>query len=173
MKLPSLAPPGARRAALLLHALAPVDQDAVLAGLSEDARARMRMLLDELRELGIPPDAGLLASLDAPSAQAAPASARERLQDLRSGQVAALAHALGAEPPQFSARLLAAHPWPWSDALRAHWPAEYRAAVGRAARQPRLAAVEHAVLEAALRWVDAAALPLPRWRRWLVRRRTA
>ena len=51
-----------RRAALVLHGLVEEDRDWVLARLSVTERGKLRALLDDLAELGIPKDASALAA---------------------------------------------------------------------------------------------------------------
>lgn len=111
----------ARKAALLLHALAPADRQQMLLALAEPERAQLQGLLDELRSLGIPADQDLLQPLLAPEpAIAAP-------------EAAALAQLLQHEPPALVARLLAMDGWPGREPLRAALPVAIAPAVGRPA----------------------------------------
>lgn len=113
--LPARDPAGARRAALLLHALAPVDRDWMLAQLSAPQRATLEPLLTDLEILGIPPDPELFREvLQAPAtAPAAPAS-------LAQADPRILADVLKDEPVGLTVQLLACGPWPWAEALRGH-----------------------------------------------------
>lgn len=95
---------GQRQAALLLHALGEEDRAWMLAALPQQQRDTLQLLLAELRELGIPRDAGLLA----------PLSAEETSSPLHDLDDAALAHVsqlLQQEPQRFTSVLLAAQPW--------------------------------------------------------------
>lgn len=118
----------ARRAALLLHAMSPADRDWVLEQLPAAARARVRGLLDELAELGIPADEVLLEGLrDAsPAPVAQPRSAAPPLSAIEgTGAVAVLeaadprevARVLRNEPLGIVVHLLKAREWTWRDAL--------------------------------------------------------
>ncbi len=123
----ALAPDAAsRRAALTLHAMAGPDQQWVLAQLPVVQRNRVQALLQELHDLGIPPDAELLRScLREPARTAAP-SATEQLARLPRNRVRPLAQLLEAEPPVLGVRLLRAHPWWWKQALVQEWSTAFR-----------------------------------------------
>lgn len=155
----------ARRAALLLHAMAPADQAWLLAALPGAQRARLDVLLAELRELGIAADSSLLRELTQVG-DSAPPTARQRLAQLDSSQVKALAQVLAGEPPQIAARLLAASAWPWRDQLASTWSAEFRACVVAAAPVRSAPAADRALCGLLLGHLDklpAQSAP-PRWR---------
>jgi hypothetical protein len=134
----------ARRAALLLHAMAPADQAWLLAALPAWQQARLTALLAELRALGIPADSRLLGEL-AQASPSAPSTPAQRMAQLEPAQVAQLAQVLAVEPPQLAARLLAGGPWPWRDAVAAAWSAEFRARVADAMPQRAAPAAERAL----------------------------
>lgn len=112
-----------RKAALLLHAMAPADRDWLLNRMSAPEGQALRGLLAELAELGIPPDTELLGSLlQAPRARealAAPAARAEASGDapflmaLDAGPIDALVRAWQGQPPRLVARALCLRPWPW------------------------------------------------------------
>lgn len=113
-----------RRAALLLHAMGQADRDWVLGQLPASGRERLRDLLRELAELGIPRDATLLSQV-----VSAPAAVREPSLDVEalpaatpSGTIAAadpahLAAVLRGEPVELVALLLSLREWAWRDAF--------------------------------------------------------
>lgn len=112
-----------RRAALLLHAMAPADRDWLLERMPAPAGQALRGLLIELAELGIPPDTELLGSvLQVPrshEALAAPAVHAEVSEDapflmaLDAGGIDALVRAWQGQPSRLVARALCLRPWPW------------------------------------------------------------
>lgn len=112
-----------RRAALLLHAMAPADRDWLLERMPAPAGQALRGLLIELAELGIPPDTELLGSvLQVPrshEALAAPAVDAEGSEDapflmaLDAGGIDALVRAWQGQPSRLVARALCLRPWPW------------------------------------------------------------
>jgi len=117
-----------RRAALLLHAMVPADRDWVLGQLPASGRERLRELLRELVELGIPRDATLLSQVvSAPSAAREPILDVEVLPDARAGATPAetvaaadparLATLLRGEPVELVALLLSLRDWTWRDAF--------------------------------------------------------
>lgn len=152
-----------RRAALLLHAMAPADRAWMLAQLPEGARIRLQALLRELVALGIPHDAALLRQVAATRAPA-----EEPILDVPRGDpgsdvpfatvagadAARLAAVLRDEPADLVATLLAVRDWTWRDAflrqlgpLRARQVTECLAArrgdarLGKAGERALLAAV--------------------------------
>jgi hypothetical protein len=107
--------PALRQAALSLHALCKEDRDWILAYLPAEQASALRPLLIELRELGIPADAGLVGPL-----LAAPASqdASELAGDAPdAGSFSALARMLESEPAEVAAALLTDETWPWRSQL--------------------------------------------------------
>jgi hypothetical protein len=136
-----------RRAALLLHAMAPGDRDWMLAQLPAAGRARLQGLLGELAELGIPRDPALLKQVaggEVPAAEPTLDVPRgEPGCEAPSAVVAAadparLAVALREEPVDLVAALLAARDWTWRDAfVRQIGPLRARQVAERLASQRR------------------------------------
>jgi hypothetical protein len=123
---------GPRQAALTLHALPDEDQQWVFERLEPRLRQVLQPLLDELLELDIPRDRDLVQlALTALSPKAADSSARHKLATAPAEAVGAL---LKGEPAGLVARLLAAQPWPWADALRQGWDGALRQHVAQALR---------------------------------------
>jgi hypothetical protein len=170
MNAASLVATSPRRAALLVHAMPLGDRDWLLGSLAPHHRVELELLLDELRELGIPPDETLLHEILATQAQAQaparPASAVERLEQLAPQQVATLAQLLKREPPQLAATLLGLRAWPWAQALSAAL-----APVDVTPRQTRAPALAQALCESVLRRLEACtpaeAPRAPAWNRLL------
>lgn len=136
---------GQRRAALTLHALAAPDRDWLLQQLPVADRSALQGLLAELRELGIPADAGVIRSALAESAPSA-GSAQPN--------ASALAHVLSREAESLRGTLLSLLPAGQRDAVLARWPSELEArpvAVAAPALAPRL---QEALLQS---WQDLAA----------------
>jgi hypothetical protein len=119
-----------RRAALLLHAMAPADRNWVLRQLPPGGHDRLRELLRELAELGIPRDAALLKHFAvAPVArdttrqvEALPyeLSGAAPAETIAAADPARLAVILGGEPVELLALLLSARDWPWRTAFLGH-----------------------------------------------------
>lgn len=152
---------GARRAALLLHAMQPADRQWLLAALPPQQGRALEDMLSELRALGIPPDRALLQ----PLAETRGPTAAERLARLAPLQRQWLAQRLQDEGPEFAGRLLAGQPW--SGALLADCEEGFhRKAV--AAMQPRPAAsLQQAMFEAALQALaQCPAVPARHVRPW-------
>jgi hypothetical protein len=120
-----------RQAALAVHALAEADRAWLLAQLPAAERGQLVCLLEELRELGIPPqpdllDEALRHAKPAPTSHtAALAMPGTMATDIRKQQTAELCRLDGPtaalllqhEPPGLIAQLLEVHPWPWREAL--------------------------------------------------------
>ena len=107
-----------RRAALLLHAMAPADRDWVLTRLPANGRAGLETLLRELGELGIPRDSALLEQVVTVKAHAAEPNldAPDRaalFTAIAAADPARLAIVLRDEPVDLVAMLLAARDWTW------------------------------------------------------------
>lgn len=119
-----------RRAALLLHAMAPADRDWVLRQLSPGGHDRLRELLRELNELGIPRDPALLkhfavAPLARDAARQVEAlpdelSAATPAETIAAADPARLAAILSGEPAELLALLLSVRDWPWHAAFLGH-----------------------------------------------------
>lgn len=120
-----------RRAALLLHAMAPADREWILRHLPDAGKDKLQELLRELAALGIPRDAALLKQI-----AAAPAAAREPILEVEAlaleqagaspaeviaaADPARLAAILRDEPTELVTALLSLRDWPWRDALLRH-----------------------------------------------------
>lgn len=122
----------ARQAALLLHAMPHADRVWVLGQLPAGQRSQLSTLVEELQQLGIPQDPGLIdlavASGQANELQSAPlpitaeeidalALERQFLEHLDAQGRMALSNLLRTEPPILVARFLALGQWPWKDAV--------------------------------------------------------
>lgn len=123
---------GPRQAALLLHSMSPGDRGWVVAQLSDDQRAVVEELVEELCSLGIAPDTGFAESFSGGSIGAGAslhqvASASNASLGL-SGEsahharlvnidVGVLARVVSAEPARVTALLLRIHDWPWQEKL--------------------------------------------------------
>lgn len=147
---------GHRRAALALHGLQEPDRDWILAQLAATERAPLDPLLQELRGLGIAPDAAMIGPIVAAKGQApepaAPQTPRDRI---RAASAARIRELLAGEPPAVAASLIAIEPWPWRASLLARMPRRRRAEVSRAIpaaarRGPRFADTLVAALDARL-----------------------
>jgi hypothetical protein len=165
---------GERQAALLLHAMDAADRTWLLQQLAPDHRQRLAALLDDLVALGIPADPGLLARASdtlRPAASLAAATVvpdRDFLMQLNEAGVAALAHALRAEPPRLVVRCLQCGPWPWRQSLLSRLPALQRRRVEDALRdasgavpQATSALVRSLMRSMRLRCERAAGVPEP------------
>jgi hypothetical protein len=144
-----------RKAALALHAMGTDDQQWLLSRLPPPRRAEVQALLQELRDLGIPPDQELLAACLADAPRSVPRSATERLAQLPDGQMRALAQALEAEPPLLVARLLRAHPWSWKQAMAHEFSLSFRNSVEAVPPVPAAPAMDTAVCELVCLRLDA------------------
>ena len=154
-----------RRAALLLHAMAPVDRNWVLAQLPASGRTRLKTLLRDLAELGIPNDPALLKQVAAAGMPVAEPTlggphhepgSEPPFAAVAAPDPARLVLVLRDEPVDLVAMLLAAGDWTWRDAfmrqigpLRARQVAERLAARWRGCRPG--SAIEQALLAAVAR----------------------
>lgn len=116
---------GARKAALVLHALAGQDRESIVSGLAEHERAVVEPLLAELSTLGLPPDWVLAGELVDAAALSGEASRRQE-QPLENARGADLVEVLGHEPPGLIAVLLNVQAWSWAADLMAALPAPRR-----------------------------------------------
>lgn len=122
----------ARHAALLLHAMPPLDRAWALEQLPPPQRVLLTGMLQELQQLGIPQDTALVdqavASMGSPTSLHQTSTAPPHARDLPQPQTSLLAQLdadgckalgllLGKEPAALIARLLALGPWPWEDEL--------------------------------------------------------
>ena len=157
---PSAPSASARRAALLLHAMAPADRDWLLASLSPSQRERLQDLLRELRGLGIPADAPLLQALTREEPAPVLEGAVQRLELLSGHEVAWLADRLREEPLEISAVLLAHRAWPWRAALLERFDPVRRQGVEAGLRTRSLPLPGAALCEAVVRMLPEA-VPAP------------
>ncbi|CAB3759887.1 hypothetical protein GQ57_33960 [Burkholderia sp. MSh2] len=110
-----------RKAALLLHTLSGADRDWMLARLPAEYRRQLLDLVEELRELGIPPVRSMLDAMKDGTA-ARRASASTPADDSWEAWCAEIDRAspsmvwpiLRAEPEQLIARVLSLHDWRWA-----------------------------------------------------------
>jgi hypothetical protein len=125
---------GARHAALLLHAMAPVDRVWMLDALPPTEREDLQRLLAELGALGIERDPVLIADATAGPSDSAAASLPEFDIDVRqlvpmsdeawlhaldAGRLQALIQCMRAEPAGLVAEWLRLADWPWREELLA------------------------------------------------------
>jgi hypothetical protein len=129
---------GPRSAALLLHAMDAGDRQWLMSQLSDDQRADVQRLLDELSMLGIPADRGLVRDALHVTSQAVRAAAHptpDPVAALRGASVDIVCRVLAAECDQLIAKVLSCHPWPWHEALLAHIGAVRRQRINDAIRR--------------------------------------
>jgi hypothetical protein len=125
---------GARRAALLLHAMTPLDRAWMLDSLPEAQRDQLASLLGELQALGFEADPSLIEEATAPVSGTLPVMAaagdedvagvkprpwEARLLALDRGEVLRLANAFRNEPAGVTADLLRSADFPWRQAFLA------------------------------------------------------
>lgn len=144
MNLPPETPAGLRRAALTLHSLGQVDRDWLLQQLPGAMQQALCVLLAELNDLGIPPDAAVIrAALDEAPAQEAMSAA----------QAQGLCHVLANEVPVLQSLLLAALPLAQREAVLRHWPHELLARPSAVSGHTWTPALHEAVMRS---WHDLA-----------------
>ena len=128
----------ARHAALALHALSDADRQWMLERLPQAGRELLDPLLAELRELGIPRDAGAASPAGMPAriapAVVAPEPSLSDADWLAQLPAATIVAGLAGETPQVVAALLACRAWPWADPVAA----AFSVAVPAAMPAPRL-----------------------------------
>jgi hypothetical protein len=160
-----------RRAALALHTLDGADQARVLAMLEAAQREQLAPVLQELRELGIPPEEPEAGPQGGPGT----ASAAQRLALLPPAVVAPV---LGGLAATTVGALLRVDDWRWAEPALAALPAPHRLAVRAQqvlmpAPGPRLAeALCAAVLDAAEQVPSQPEEVPPARRGWLQRMRS-
>lgn len=115
---------GRRRAALALHALGARDREWLLAQLPIEDRRAVQLLLDELNELGIPPDASILneALATSESVEAATSHGIGEPADL-----IGLTAALQREAPVLQGMFLSAMDALQQRAIQSNWDAQFQA----------------------------------------------
>jgi flagellar motor switch protein FliG len=105
---------GERYAALTLFGLAMADRDWLLAKLPETQAHRIKQLLHELSEIGLPVDEELIKQgLNTQASATSPAAASPSMDDLRHATPQQMAYVLNHEPDQLIALVLKINPWPW------------------------------------------------------------
>jgi hypothetical protein len=158
-----------RRAALMLHAMQPVDCAWVLRNIPTGQSARLRTLLEELRSLGIPADPSLLTEPIKAQHKSPPGEeeksagfenhAAARPDDFRESpgehsldvaHVDVLLAILKQESAALVARLLSVRAWKWRDGLLQAMSAEQRRAVHQCMERHTTARLSSGVENAAL-----------------------
>lgn len=154
---------GYRRAALMLSSLAGADRDWILGRLQADEQTELRVLLEELRGLGLAPSAALVKelALSRPAAQPAPVSVAVS---------AATAFAvLAREPDWLIAFVLRLRPWPWRESflrlLGTEWRMRVQAALPAGEPRPKVAQTLLAAVERRLEAQAAFTSEEEEWRR--------
>lgn len=160
------------RAALVLHGLGEADRAWVLQALSVEQQGRLRPLLRELGELGIPADATLFGPLVERRPPEQRAAGPEPLEQLEERELAGLALLLAAEPPRVAAVLLSARSWRWRERVLARLPAAAVEAI-HAVERPEADALQAAVVAQVARQLQAQEPAAPRLRAWWSQVRTA
>lgn len=140
---------GTKQAALLLHGLDGRDAEWVLARLPEAEREALRAHLDELKELGIPADPSLGATL---AGRHLPA--RQRVADAGAERVF---RALEHEPAWLVAGLLSAGPWAWQGAFLARLGEARRQTVASVPARSLPPALQAALIDKVAARLDAVA----------------
>ena len=158
---------GARKSALLLHALAQADREWVMAQLPEGERSSLLELLADLKSLGIPADRGLVdeAVTVAREPEGSAFSARDAgsVRELAKADPARLAALLRDEPALLLAHLLRLNDWPWRAELRRHLgESKWREVEERRTNFTEAPALDAQVVESTLRHLRADSGPRPR-----------
>jgi hypothetical protein len=125
-----------RRAALALHAVGEADRDWLLGSLPAGQQAALRLLLDELKSIGIPHDERVLDELCAASDVPAAPDPGRILLDRGAEQPEVLAALARSEPPAIVAGLCCAGGVQWREQLLLSLAPELR--VQAEAQLPRL-----------------------------------
>lgn len=135
-ELASLPPSEPRKAALLLHAMAPADRAWLLGQMPVGEQETLKGLLSELSQMELPPDPELLRSaLSVDASQEAGSHAHSHvamrsdgdfLAELRAEDVDALVAAWRAQPATLVARALCLRSWAWRSAVLERLPALQR-----------------------------------------------
>ncbi|RQP26663.1 hypothetical protein [Piscinibacter terrae] len=167
-----------RQAALLVHSLAAPDREWVLSRLDGAEQERLRGLLSELGELGIPQDRRLVESALAQPTPRVAAIATMPVDDdglVRHAGAQAIAGVLHREPTAFVRKLIACGDWPWLEDVASRLgipsgsiaegsaasPAFRRAAIGLLASRLREAGVAAQVPTRQLNTTTDPASPRP------------
>ncbi|MBC5785099.1 hypothetical protein H8N03_19285 [Ramlibacter sp. USB13] len=150
-----------RTAAMTLHALPARDREWLLARLVERQRHLLRPLLQELQDLGIPGDPGLLQALQQQDAQAATPEAAWP-ETLGAAELARLVEVLAQEPPGLTRSLLAMRAWNWAPQLLAAIGADRRRQVQEIPLRAPAPALQAAILQALKARCESAPSPVAR-----------
>lgn len=102
---------GARQAALLLHAMSPIDRAWMLDAMPVREREALQVLLAELTALGIASDPALIADATMPLSDEA------MLLSIAGDRLHAVIRALRSEPTAIIATWLRVADWPWREDL--------------------------------------------------------
>jgi hypothetical protein len=146
----STAGSGLRHAALVLHALAPADRAWMLNGLAPSQRAALEPLLQELCELGIPPEATAICC-EGEEAAVHPDVPEER-REMEDASPEAVARILRNEPSRLAAAFLVSRPPAWRARFLATLQPDQASLLQSAAMEDRQApALQAAVLVAVQR----------------------
>lgn len=132
---------GTRRAALALHALSAADRDWLLAQLQPQQQLALRSSLEELQELGIPPDGEIIRrALDERSVSPAPAPMHE--------EAARLCRLLEQETPGVRELMVSSASAELAAAIQQCWTLSHELVPQHRAETVPSAAVREAVLDA-------------------------
>jgi hypothetical protein len=108
---------GVRHAALVLHGLATADRQWLMSRLPVERQRELTFLLQELQDIGIPPDADLIRTAigsEPPGRDAITPSPHGTLAAATAEQMHAL---LSGEPDGLVALVVGSTAWPWNEAL--------------------------------------------------------
>jgi hypothetical protein len=106
---------GARKAALVLHSLRSSDREWMLQRLGPAPREAVQPWLEELEQLGIPADRGLVDEVLAIGEGSAKAESDRQRRLLEDAAPAELGVLLAGEPAALVGRLLSSRTWSWRD----------------------------------------------------------
>jgi hypothetical protein len=143
-----------RHAALLLHAMAPADQQWLLSQLGDEEQNSIRTLISELTALGIPPDDALfkqttpvqhLSQRPGAMPEASDEKFRFSVERLQAESPLRIHSVLAAEPAVVIARILMSQSWCWHTAVMRLFDDTKRQHILNAIRMAELARVDHAV----------------------------
>lgn len=108
---------GVRQAAMVLHGLGDADREWMLSRLPPSRVDELRPLLDELRELGMPTDAELIAQAVDGAQAAAPTPQSQDAARIAGASAAQMLALLRGEPDRLVALVTSSSAWPWRDAF--------------------------------------------------------
>lgn len=107
---------GVRQAALVLHGLAPADREWMLSRLPDDRADDLRVLLQELQEIGIPAEPALIRSAIEPRTGG---DDRRGLRGIAEAGADEIYSILCNEPDPLIATVMSSSAWPWAEGLLA------------------------------------------------------